>query len=216
MKTLTKQIQQYPKLIGAVLIILHTVGLWGLNNPDWKPLFLALTPVNLLLTTMLFLLFHTPYKSQHITAFLSVYLLGYIIEMIGVNTGMLFGNYTYQTALGIKVLNTPLLIGINWVMLSYGFYTIFRKIIQKPWLRVTLSALGMVVLDFFIEPVAPLIQMWEWVDHVPPAQNFVAWFIVSVACMLLYERFLKDYKNDLAPWLIGTQFMFFIGLNLLA
>jgi putative membrane protein len=45
---------------------------------------------------------------------------GFFIEAIGVNTGLIFGNYVYKTTLGWKFLETPLIIGVN------GYYSLVQ------------------------------------------------------------------------------------------
>jgi putative membrane protein len=54
---------------------------------------------------------------------------GFFIEAIGVNTGLIFGNYVYKTTLGWKFLETPLIIGVNWILLTCSVvYSIENKI----------------------------------------------------------------------------------------
>lgn len=45
--------------------------------------------------------------------FLSVSLLGWAAEWIGVNTGLLFGTYRYLENSGFKIQNVPIIIGLN-------------------------------------------------------------------------------------------------------
>jgi putative membrane protein len=40
--------------------------------------------------------------------------------MLGVHTGILFGNYKYGNALGLKLNDVPILIGINWFIVVYA------------------------------------------------------------------------------------------------
>ena len=46
------------------------------------------------------------------------FLTGMITEILGVQWGWIFGNYQYGDALGYKVLGVPLLIGVNWALLT--------------------------------------------------------------------------------------------------
>jgi uncharacterized membrane protein len=48
---------------------------------------------------------------------------GMLTEMIGINTGYLFGNYQYSNVMGYKLLGVPLLIGVQW------FVTVFAVLL---------------------------------------------------------------------------------------
>ena len=41
-----------------------------------------------------------------------------ITESLGVNYGLIFGNYEYGNNLGFKFFGVPFLIGINWIILT--------------------------------------------------------------------------------------------------
>ncbi|MBT5151669.1 MAG: carotenoid biosynthesis protein, partial [Flavobacteriales bacterium] len=80
---------------GWVLVLFHTIGLFLLGG-EWRDQLVILTPFNLLLLAGLFL-----YTSERPTVKWVYYLpilLGFIIELIGTNTGFPFGAYDYGTA----------------------------------------------------------------------------------------------------------------------
>ena len=87
----------------AVLIIFHMVGIGGvlLANPIE---FLRLTPLNLLLTLVIILINHQEWK--FVWVFVVTYLVGFFVEVLGVNTGFPFGEYEYGSVLGPKVFET--------------------------------------------------------------------------------------------------------------
>ena len=53
-----------------------------------------------------------------IAVFLIAFAIGFSAELIGVHSGMLFGNYSYGNNLGLKLAEVPLIIGINWGVLA--------------------------------------------------------------------------------------------------
>lgn len=216
MRKAQNHIINHAKIAGLVLVIFHVVGLVGLGSADYRSLFISLTPFNLLLGAILLLLFHRNFSLRTVLVFIAIGVWGFLVEMLGVNTCWPFGDYTYQSALGVKLVNTPLLIGLNWVVLSYGFFTLAKKIKAHWLIQILVAAVGMVVLDVFIEPLAPFMDMWVWAEGSPPPENFVAWFAVSLVCMLIYEKFLGTHQNKLAVWFVATQFGFFTLLNLIA
>jgi putative membrane protein len=75
--------------------------------------FAGFTSVNLfLMSIILFLNFKLNSKLQ-ILSILSIFLIGMITESLGVNYGLIFGNYEYGNNLGFKLFGVPFLIGIN-------------------------------------------------------------------------------------------------------
>jgi len=104
---------------GFIIVLFHLVGLFGFLNPAWEVFFIKLVPYHLLLM-LLIMIFTVEDRSYNLLKFaLLVYLAGYLIEVLGVNTGLIFGNYRYGSALGLKVWEVPLLIGVNWLILVY-------------------------------------------------------------------------------------------------
>jgi putative membrane protein len=47
-------------------------------------------------------------------------MIGFITEWIGVNTGMLFGQYTYGSVMGWGLGGVPFTIGCNWFVVVYA------------------------------------------------------------------------------------------------
>jgi putative membrane protein len=144
-------------------------------------------------------------------------LAGFFIEVIGVNTGQVFGFYTYGTALGIKLWATPLLIGVNWLILVYCtgvFLETFN--LKSQWLFSALGAGILLGLDFLIEPVAIRFNYWSWFEGVIPIQNYLGWYIFSFFLFLFFSGLNFNKKNKAAVVLLFAQLCFFLALNLWA
>ena len=77
---------------GWILVIFHVVGLFLLGG-EWRDELVYLTPFNLLLLAGLFLL--TTERPLVKWAYYLPILLGFLIELIGTNTGFPFGVYSY-------------------------------------------------------------------------------------------------------------------------
>src|SRR5688572_616881 len=146
----------------AVLVIFHLVGFWGLifsGNPTY---YQNLTPLNLLLTNFLLFANHKHFNKAFFGFVALTFLTGFFAEVIGVHTGLLFGNYAYGEALGFQLWNVPVLIGLNWVLLVYTTGIFARNLFKNAALAAFTGALLMVGLDFFIEPVAMNYDFWSW------------------------------------------------------
>ena len=78
----------------VILFIFHVVGVVGLSS-DYQDLFLRLTPLNLLLSLGLFIWANNDFSVQFYKVVAILFALGFLVEVIGVSTGVLFGEYTY-------------------------------------------------------------------------------------------------------------------------
>jgi putative membrane protein len=138
-----------------------------------------------------------------------VYLFGMSVEIVGLNTGLLFGTYQYGDNFGLKFYNVPVLIGINWVVLTFLTASICNRIVQHKWLAPLCGALLMAALDFFIEPVAPHFDFWSWEAGFAPLRNFVDRFVVSFFMQLIVRSDLPDGKNPFPMHHFASQVLFF-------
>lgn len=201
------------KTVGIVLVIYYVVGVAGLSIPATQGLFAALTPFSLLMSLIVLLFYHKSWKPLHVFAFFAIALLGYLAELAGVLTGLVFGEYWYGQTLGVKLFETPLMIGVNWLMLIYCVHTIFEKPDWPWWVKVPAGAFLMVAYDFIMEPVAVSLDMWSWGGAVIPLQNYVAWFVISLLFLGIMRLAVGKTYNGLAPWLFAVQSGFFLALN---
>lgn len=205
-------------IITLVLIIFYTIGTIGISlNPID---FAKLTPFNLLLTLIAALWMHPLKNVFFFVQLLFLFFASYILEFIGVNTGMIFGKYVYGEALGIKIGNTPLLIGINWIIVVYSSLHLVQTTSKKFNIKlnaITAAAIGgflMLILDCLIEPVAPKLDFWAFENLIVPIQNFTAWFFFGFTfCYWLIKSGLVS--NNPIGWRVYIiQAAFFAILNL--
>jgi len=191
-----------------LLFIFHLVGVVGLSL-SFRELFIALTPFNLLLSLGLYIWANDDFSADFFKLCAVLFAIGYIVEVIGVNTGILFGEYTYGEALGFKVLNTPLIIGVNWILLSFSIFSVSNFFLKKKWPTILLASVLMVLMDVLIEPVAISLDFWSWEAVDIPLQNYVMWFIVSLImnAIISFNRPKLDYRISFG--LLLSQVLFF-------
>lgn len=202
---------------GILMVLFHIVGLYGFLNSDLEVLFIALVPYHLLLMLGL-LIYSTNDFSKNIKIFaVIIYLAGFFIEVIGVNTGLIFGDYSYGEALGLKVLSTPLLIGVNWLILVYctGVLLDYLKI-KNSLIFSLIGALILLGIDFLIEPVAIRFNYWSWSGGQIPLQNYIGWYIFSFLLFFVFKGLDFNKDNKAAIVLLFAQIGFFLGLNMWA
>jgi putative membrane protein len=212
-----KKLLSEKKTLSILLILLfHTIGLIGFLNEPLAEIFKSLVPLHLLLMFGILLWNNHSWNKHFGLLLIIVYFFSFIIEMIGTNTGLIFGEYTYGYTLGWKWWNTPLMIGVNWFLLVYGAGISLSQIrIKNKWLFAFLGACILVLLDVLIEPVAVRFDYWQWQTANIPLQNYIAWFIISYFFMLIFNRLHFNKQNIIGPILLLVQFVFFILLNVL-
>lgn len=211
------------------LIWIYAVGLAGMLIPYTRYYFILITPVNLLVVTGMLFYNHSRWDVRTVFSFTLVGILSFFIEALGVNTGLIFGAYSYGRTLGPALLNTPLLIGLNWVLLVYLCHSVSVMLIEKlpadsfisrlygktPVLLVAFfGGLLMVVYDIILEPAAIQLDMWSWAGVGIPVQNYVAWFLFSFVFILFIGLSRIDTRNKTALPLYLIQLAFFLVLDI--
>ena len=201
-----------PRTAIALVLILHAVGLFALASPfaHWV---LPLTPLNLLLTAGAMVLYQRRLDRRTVALALLLGTLGYFVEVLGVWTGRVFGEYSYGEVLGLKVLNVPLLIGLNWAMLVFAIGVPMARTALPVGAKVLLSSAAMVALDLLIEPVAIHLGFWSWEQVAVPIQNYLAWGGVSALFFTLFFTLPIQRENPVARYVLLAQVLFFGGLN---
>ena len=196
---------------GVILIILHLVGVIGILS-SFSTYIIALTPVNLFISSLFVLIFHPKFDWKFLLFFTIAFLIGMSSEWIGVHTGYLFGNYKYGNVLGPSFDGIPYIIGFNWFMLSVCMGTFSNYVKASVLVRSIIGAILMVLMDYIIEPVAIKLGFWTWFGASIPISNYISWFFVAFLIQWLYH-YQKNQNNPIATWLILSQVFFFIILR---
>jgi uncharacterized membrane protein len=198
-----------------ILTVLYIVGIGGFLfkiHPDFP----LLTPVNLVVSLVVSLVFHPNWSPKFVFWCLTVMLVSFYVEVLGVSTGQLFGHYEYGTTLGFKYVNTPLSISVNWLLTAYSAAALVSLATAETfnWFYKALFAAALMVsLDSFIEPMAHKLDMWSWQNGVIPFQNYVGWFCTALPLQMLFFYFIRSAKNKVAVAVLLLQFAFFLLLN---
>ena len=186
-----------------------------MSSPSWRDDFLRLTPVNLLITGFLLFWGNGVFSNRLIKTALIVFGIGFFIEVIGVKTGALFGEYYYGNPLGLKLFEVPLIIGVNWLVLSFSSTGIACKIFKSKMLQIVASSFLLVALDFLIEPVAVKLDFWTWIHGDIPIKNYLMWFVTGLLVngVVIFCTDKIHFRTSL--FVFFTQVYFFALLNIL-
>ena len=202
------------RVVKIVIVVWYLVGIVGFLIHPLRPLFQQLTPFGMVMASVLLLYFQEPENLKNWIVFACIALAGFVAELIGVNTHGLFGVYIYGDTLGIKLWNTPLIIGLNWLVLVYCIAALSKKI-RDNWYFPVIGAATMVAFDWIMEPVAIATGMWNWGGQGIPLNNYTDWFLISGLLFLMIRILKIEINNRIAGILITMQLVFFLSLNLL-
>ena len=202
-----------------VLGILYGVGAIGIPYPEMSRFLLPMTPVLLLLTTTLLIFFQLEKDIRFWIVILFVFLASIALEIAGVQTGAIFGEYEYGQTLGPKVFSVPVMIGVNWVLLVISTGMISMRLHLKWWKKAVIAASLMVFLDMWMEPLCSQMDMWHWSGGEAPMKNYLAWWIAAFIFQVIFQRYyvkrMTYYPdNPIAFYVWLYQFLFFAIINM--
>ena len=198
-----------------IIWLVHISGFMGILFYDLD-FFAGFTYVNLLLMSIILFLNFKLESKYHILSILSIFLIGMVTESLGVNYGLIFGDYEYGNNLGFKLFGVPFLIGVNWIILTAisanvaSFLTKNRSIV----LTIIIGALLMLAMDFVMEPIAPKLDMWRFKNLIVPPSNYVGWLFVGLFTQTLYNLYFREKEIIVSTNLYLAFFLFFGCLNL--
>lgn len=207
-------ISEFLRKHGLFLIILfHLTGFVGIVF-IYRALFAHFSPLNLLFSALLLIVAHQEINFKILRLFVFCVVFGYLAELLGTQTGFPFGDYYYGTALGPRFIEVPIVIGVNWFLMVMGSGYLARKFIPNRIIQVLVASALMVVVDFLIEPVAPQLDYWYWVNGSPPWLNFAGWYAVAIIMQIVFQKTTHGFSNSLAvPYFVVVS-VFFALLNL--
>lgn len=196
------------------LYLIYFVGIIGHISEAVRPLMLTITPYVLLISGAIIFYFLIRDAKQRIIIFATIlYSMTFIVEVIGVKTGLIFGNYFYGDTLGFKFFDVPLIIGFNWVLIILGSIFIAEQVNNKPLLTALLAGTLALLFDVILEPVAVKLNYWGWENNIIPLKNYLAWFLITFFSSLMYDAFKLNLKNRIIEQYYIIQLLFFLILS---
>ncbi len=204
-------------LIMSGLIFFFGSGIIFHIVPSFYPVTRYITDLFLLLANSLvfYSLLSSTRERRLIPWSIIAFILTFSLEALGVYTGIIFGTYQYGETMKFRLLNVPLIIAFNWLILILATSSLARLISSNPWINTTLAAIFILIFDFIMEPVAVMLDYWTWAGSIIPVQNYLAWFIIAwVLSSYLQFREVK-LKSPLLRAYFFIQLVFFIALGFL-
>jgi len=222
------------KLFNSIVIlsIIHIISIWGLKSEAAMDFYFPYIAVDLVLC-LVFLLYYQLHWNINALLFIFItFCLGFLIQAIGVKTvyninnvfygGYPFGPFVYGAALQPKVWNTPLLIGVNWLILIYCVGLLLKNLTYTKVQKSLLGAFMLVLYDIVLEPIAKKHEMWYWLTkkdplskyNPVPLQNYAAWFLFAFLMLLYFYNAKAKLRNPIAPAVFLIMFFFLVALHI--
>jgi putative membrane protein len=142
------------------------------------------------------------------------FIVTFFLEALGTAAGAIFGEYQYGSTLGLHMLNVPVIIGINWILIILGMISWAERIFRQPVVIIFAAAFGTVLFDFIMEPVAMRLDYWNWTGGFIPLQNYAAWWLISLVFAALYKVLRVSCRNPLPGAIVLMQTVFFLVLRI--
>lgn len=192
-----------------ILWIFNIAALVGISI-GFEEWFVSKTPLNLIISTLLLFIVFPVNTARKGAVFALLWFGGMLAEWLGVHYGILFGSYSYGANLGLKVDGVPLLIGINWALLTFISARIAQHLIKNNIVQILLGATLMLILDYFMEHSAPRFDFWEFEDGLAPLKNYISWFLIAVLfhTLVKWTKLTGDLRFSLH--LYAAQLLFFV------
>lgn len=131
-------------------------------------------------------------------ALVGVGLVGFAAEVLGVHTGVPFGDYRYTGGLGPALASVPVVIALAWMMMAHPAVMVARRLTSpRPGRlgvgRILVAAVALASWDVFLDPQMVHAHHWRWLKaspHLPgiddvPLSNFGGWLLVALLVVAL-------------------------------
>lgn len=208
-----QQLKSRP-IIGVIIIsAFYFFGVLGIlsDNKEW---FIEKTAFNLSLSFLILIAYQKKYSWSLLWSFLFCYVVGYAAEYLGVNFGLIFGDYIYPDTLGPQIGGVPIIIGVNWFLITFCVAGIIFPLKINGILKILIATIITVLIDVLIEPVAMELNFWNWDNNQIPFQNYIGWAVISFVIFSFYSLVKLPFDNKMKTVLLVWQVVFFTLLNL--
>ena len=162
---------------------------------------LLFTPVILSVILILMLYFwHQPLKIKYWSLAI-VTIFGYLVEVVGIKTGLLFGDYSYGNLLGWKIFSTPIIIGLLWFIVTLSAWQIAGLYRKNKVITYLVAIILLISFDLILEQFAISYKLWLWPGNIVPLFNYISWAFVGTIIFVFYDRLLIKGKA-LSPFIM--------------
>ena len=153
-------------------------------------------------------------------AFVAVYAISLISELLGTTFGIPFGAYSYDRTLGVMWLErVPVIIPLSWFVMATSSYALTRVTQPNASFRGTVFFASLVLLawDLALDPaMSAATRFWKWGEVGPyygmPLLNLLGWYLTGIALMYALAKLHADRWLERVPM---RFVIYFFAINVL-
>jgi uncharacterized membrane protein len=143
---------------------------------------------------------------------------GFAVESVGTRTGYPFGSYLYNSSLGVRVRDVPLVIPFAWTMMAWPALAAARRLSHKRLGIALVGGWALASWDLFLDPQMVRATHWHWTYPTPglqgiPLTNYAGWLAVSILLVAVIDRIVPWAGSDRQPL---TLYLWTYGSSVLA
>lgn len=196
------------------VILFHLLGFIGFLTSYFHEFLISFIAFHFLLMGAILLANQKEFNKQLWLCVTFIILAGFIIDVVAVSTGKIFGAYIYSEHLGYKLADVPLIVGINWLIQIFTVGAVFKKRFKHQRnLKSAIGAAIILLIDVLMNPVASHFNLRNWTDQTVPLQNYVVVYIISFLLLRMYYELKFRKSNPVAFTLLICEILFLIGIN---
>jgi uncharacterized membrane protein len=193
------------------IALFYIIGAFFLTSNNLNFRFFEYSFLVILFNFLIVIIFQkNKFNKKFLLFFILFYLFFFFIEVLGVKTGKIFGSYFYGKSLGFKIFETPVIIGLNWILLIYLTFAFSELFKISDKFKIILGSFLMLFYDFILEKVAPLMDLWFWEGNSVPFLNYFSWFILGLISHSILRFFKFEIKNIFAVFIYFLQIIFYL------
>lgn len=197
--------------------LIYGIGICGFLIPGMNLVMRILTPPVLFITALHAMsdeyLRREKGRVQFIVWVFSVFTFTMFLEILGVNYGLVFGEYVYGRYMGPGLLGVPLIIGLNWIVVAASATALAKPANLNPIFTGLLAGTIALIFDIIMEPAAIGLGFWDWGGAIP-LKNYVSWFVITFAFSSISCFAGIDISGKKIRHLFTAQFGFFVVIRI--
>jgi uncharacterized membrane protein len=157
-------------------------------------------------------------RKPAVMAFVAIYVVSLVSELLGTAYGVPFGAYSYTTLLGPKWFDfVPLLIPLSWFTMTWAVWIIACH--RTPGFRAVLFGTCLLIAwDLLLDPaMSRVTSYWVWGDkgnyYGMPWTNLLGWGITGFVLLAILRKLAPEPRSDLRFSFVVYIVNFFLPLG---
>lgn len=121
----------------------------------------------------------------------------YIIEFVGLKTGLPYGEFTYLETLGPVVYGVPIGLPIFFIPLVLNAYLLGTLLKLERWRKLFFALIMVIGIDLVLDPAAVALGIWSYGGgffYGVPVSNFLGWVLSGSIAIITLKLSFNDHN----------------------